>query len=115
MFFILVKMWRLANVCLLLCCGLLCLDLICAKAVNSDDLETAASGGKENKKYYNRGDGSEYEHGYAKSNEDKGTGGYDKFETYETKDGDAYNFEDHKGYGNTKKGKSKLTKQHLND
>lgn len=98
-------MSHMKAVCLLMFFGLLCLDIISAKAVKTDDLETASSGGKEHKKYYSRGDGSEYEHGFAKSSEDKGTGGYDKFETFDTKDGDAYNSEKHEGFGNTKNGK----------
>lgn len=70
------------------------------------DLITAASNSKANTKYFSRGDGGEYENGFAKSSEDKGTGGYDKYETFEKKDGDAFDYEKHEGHGNVKKGKN---------
>lgn len=93
---------------LLLGCTALYFNLVTSRVLLPDnDLITAASNGKSNTKYFSRGDGNEYENGYAKSGEDKGTGGYDKYETFETKDGDAFDYEKHEGHGNVKKGKKK--------
>lgn len=100
---------------LLLCCGVLYLDMVLTKslpkrtedaaAAAAVDLMAAASDSKSNGEYFSRGDGGDFENGYSKSTEDKGTGGYDTFEKFEKKDGDKYGYEEHEGYGNAKKDK----------
>lgn len=93
------------QLCLLIGCAVLWMDIADGKSVPAKDLETAASNKKSNKKYFSNGDGTENDNGYSKSSEDKGTGGYDKYETFHKDDGDSYAYEKHEGHGNNKKGK----------
>lgn len=90
---------------LLLGCSILYLDFVVAKSLaNGKDLVAAASDNRARVKYFKRGDGHDYENGYSKSSEDKGTGGYDKFEEFKKKDGDKYDYEKHEEFGKLKKG-----------
>lgn len=66
------------------------------------DLSVAASSHHHQK----HGDGLNHDNdvGYLKKSDEKGGDGYEHFESFHNKDGDAYGYEKHEAFGNKKKG-----------